>query len=42
MSMETDEVVEKVEELRDTVVHHATEEERERFPVAGEGLGERL
>src|SRR6185436_16528219 len=34
MSMETDEVVQKVEELRDAVVHHATEEEREMFAVA--------
>jgi hemerythrin superfamily protein len=42
MSMETDEVVQKVEELRDAVVHHATEEEREMFPVAEEGLGARL
>jgi hemerythrin superfamily protein len=42
MSMETDEVVEKVEELRDAVIHHATEEEREMFPVAEEGLAERL
>jgi len=42
MSMETDETMEKVEELRDAVVHHATEEEREMFPVAEEGLGARL
>jgi hemerythrin superfamily protein len=42
MSMETDEVVQKVEELRDAVIHHATEEEREMFPVAEEGLGARL
>ena len=40
MSMETDEVMEKVEELRDAVIHHATEEEREMFPVAEDGLGE--
>ena len=42
MSMETDEVVQKVEELRDAVVHHATEEEREMFAVAEESLGGRL
>jgi len=42
MSMDTDEVMEKVEELRDAVVHHATEEEREMFPVAEDGLGEQL
>jgi hemerythrin superfamily protein len=42
MSMETDEVVEKVEELRDAVIHHATEEEREMFPVAEDLLGEQL
>jgi hemerythrin superfamily protein len=42
MSMETDEVVQKVKELRDAVVHHATEEEGEMFPVAENGLGERL
>ena len=42
MSMETDEVAQKVEELRDAVLHHATEEEREMFPVAEDGLGERL
>jgi hemerythrin superfamily protein len=42
MSMETDEVVQKVTELRDAVVHHATEEEREMFPVAEDGLGEQL
>ena len=35
-------VVQKVEALRDAVVHHATEEEREMFPVAEEGLGDRL
>jgi hemerythrin superfamily protein len=40
MSMDTDEVMEKVEELRDAVIHHATEEEREMFPVAEDGLGE--
>jgi iron-sulfur cluster repair protein YtfE (RIC family) len=42
MSMETDEVVQKVKELRDAVVHHATEEEREMFPIAQAGLGARL
>jgi hemerythrin superfamily protein len=42
MSMETDEVVQKVEELRDAVVHHATEEEHEMFAVAEESLGGRL
>ena len=42
MSMETDEVVQKVKELRDAVLHHATEEEREMFPVAEDGLGEQL
>ena len=42
MSMETDQVVQKVKELRAAVVHHATEEEREMFPLAEDGLGERL
>ena len=42
MSMDTDEVLEKVEELREAVVHHATEEEREMFPVAEDGLGDQL
>lgn len=42
MSMETDEVLQKVKELRDAVLHHATEEEREMFPVAQERLSERL
>lgn len=42
MSMETDEVVQKVKELRDAVVHHATEEEREMFPIAEAGLGKGL
>ena len=42
MSMETDEAVQKVKELRDAVVHHATEEESEMFPVAVNGLGEQL
>jgi len=31
-----------VRELRDAVVHHATEEEREMFPVAQEGLSAQL
>jgi hypothetical protein len=35
-------VVQKVEELRAAVVHHATEEEREMFAVSDEGLGEGL
>ena len=42
MSMDTDEVLEKVEELRDAVVHHATEEENEMFPTAEDGLGDEL
>jgi iron-sulfur cluster repair protein YtfE (RIC family) len=42
MSMDTDEVVQKVKELRDAVVHHATEEEGEMFPVAEKGLGQQL
>jgi len=42
MSMDADEVLETVRELRDAVVHHATEEEREMFPVAQEGLGAQL
>jgi hypothetical protein len=32
-------VVQKVEELRAAVVHHATEEEREMFAISDEGLG---
>jgi iron-sulfur cluster repair protein YtfE (RIC family) len=40
--MDTDEVVQKVKELRDAVVHHATEEEAEMFPVAEKGLGQQL
>ena len=35
-------VVQKVEELRAAVVHHATEEEREMFAVSDEDLGEGL
>jgi hemerythrin superfamily protein len=42
MSMETDEVAQKVRELRDAVLHHATEEEAEMFPVAERGLGAEL
>jgi len=42
MTMESGEVVEKVSEIREAVVHHATEEETEMFPVAEAGLGERL
>jgi hemerythrin superfamily protein len=42
MSMDTEEVADKVKELRDAVVHHATEEEREMFPLAQDELGERL
>jgi len=42
MSMHTDEVVQKVKELRDAVVHHATEEEGQMFPVAEKGLGQQL
>jgi hypothetical protein len=32
-------VVQKVEELRAAVVHHATEGEREMFAISDEGLG---
>jgi hypothetical protein len=42
MSMETDEAVQKVKELRAAVVHHAIEEEGEMFPVAENGLREQL
>jgi hypothetical protein len=35
--METDQVVQKVKELRAAVVHHATEEEREMFLLAEDG-----
>jgi hemerythrin superfamily protein len=42
MSMETNEALQKVKELRDAVVHHATEEEVEMFPLAEKGLGEQL
>jgi hemerythrin superfamily protein len=41
-AMTTDEVAQKVREIRDAVLHHATEEEREMFPVAEAGLGEDL
>src|SRR6185436_7566344 len=37
-----DEAVQKVKELRDAVVHHATEEEGQMFPVAEKGLGQQL
>jgi hemerythrin superfamily protein len=42
MDMDSDDVLDKVEEIRDAVVHHATEEEREMFPVAEDGLDEEL
>ena len=42
MDMDSDEVLEKVEEIRDAVEHHATEEEREMFPLAEDGLGDQL
>jgi hemerythrin superfamily protein len=42
MSMETDDVLKAVKELRDAVLHHATEEEREMFPFAADRLGDRL
>jgi hemerythrin superfamily protein len=42
MTMESDEVVDKVREIRDAVVHHATEEETEMFPVAEAGLRARM
>ena len=42
LSMDTDEVVQKVKELRNAVVHHATEEEGQMFPVAEKGLGQQL
>ncbi len=42
MSMETDDVAQKVRELLDAVLHHATEEEAEMFPVAERGLGAEL
>jgi iron-sulfur cluster repair protein YtfE (RIC family) len=42
MTMATDEVAQKVRELRDAVIHHATEEEQEMFPIAEAGLREQL
>ena len=42
MDMASDEIVQKVRELRDAVLHHATEEEDEMFPVAEAGLGDGL
>jgi hemerythrin superfamily protein len=39
MDMGSDEVLAKVRELRDAVMHHATEEEAEMFPLAERGLG---
>jgi hemerythrin superfamily protein len=42
MTMATDKVAQKVRELRDAVIHHATEEEQEMFPIAEAGLREQL
>ena len=42
MAMASDEVTQKVRELRDAVLHHATEEEQEMFPIAEAGLREQL
>ena len=42
MAMASDDVLEKVTELRDAVLHHATEEEREMFPLAKATLGDEL
>jgi len=42
MDMVADEVLAKVSELRDAVLHHATEEEEEMFPLAERGLGSDL
>jgi iron-sulfur cluster repair protein YtfE (RIC family) len=42
MTMATDEVAQKVRELRDAVLHHATEEEQEMFPIAEAGLRDQL
>jgi hemerythrin superfamily protein len=42
MEMESDEVLAKVRELRDAVLHHATEEEEGMFPLAERGLGRDL
>jgi hemerythrin superfamily protein len=42
MDMGSDTVLAKVRELRDAVLHHATEEEEEMFPLAERGLGDQL
>jgi hemerythrin superfamily protein len=42
MDMADDAVAAKVREVRDAVVHHATEEEREMFPFAQDALGDEL
>jgi hemerythrin superfamily protein len=42
MKMTSDEVATKVKEIRDAVVHHAGEEEREMFPFAERTLRDRL
>jgi iron-sulfur cluster repair protein YtfE (RIC family) len=42
MTIVTNEVAQKVRELRDAVLHHATEEEQEMFPIAEDGLREQL
>jgi iron-sulfur cluster repair protein YtfE (RIC family) len=39
MDVSSDDLTAKVEELREAVVHHATEEEREMFPLARKRLG---
>ncbi|HEV8641000.1 MAG TPA: hemerythrin domain-containing protein [Methylomirabilota bacterium] len=39
MDVSSDDVAAKAEELREAVVHHATEEEREMFPLARKRLG---
>jgi hypothetical protein len=40
MDTASDEILRKVRELREAVVHHATEEEHEMFPVAEKDLGQ--
>jgi iron-sulfur cluster repair protein YtfE (RIC family) len=42
MDAVSDEILRKVRELREAVVHHATEEEQEMFPVAEKDLGQEL
>ena len=42
MDMGSDTVLAKVRQLRDAVLHHATEEEKEMFPLAERGLGDQL